>query len=85
MPLRPFAVERVCDNDFATMTSGMHQVPETNTSVALPLMALVLGRLTANFTGFGSIDNQQSRDAFMESVKTNALVSSILFCDVKHH
>ena len=40
----------------------------------MPLMALVLGRLTANFTNFGSIDNQQSSDEFIEQVETNTRV-----------
>lgn len=40
----------------------------------MPLMALVLGRLTANFTGFGSADNKQSTHDFMKQVQTNAYV-----------
>lgn len=40
-------------------------------SLAMPLMALVLGRLTANFTNFGSIDNEQSSKEFMKQVQTN--------------
>lgn len=40
----------------------------------MPLMALVMGRLTANFTDFGSLDNQQTSDELMKSVQTNAYV-----------
>lgn len=40
--------------------------------LAMPLMALVLGRLTANFTSFGSIGNEQSSKEFMQQVQTNA-------------
>lgn len=42
--------------------------------LVMPLMALVLGRLTGDFTNFGSIDNQQSSDEFMEQVENNACV-----------
>lgn len=42
---------------------------------AMPLMALVLGRLTANFTDFGSANNGQSSKDFMKQVETNAYVS----------
>lgn len=40
----------------------------------MPLMALVLGRLTANFTDYGSLDGQQSSNNFMQAVKGNACV-----------
>lgn len=43
----------------------------------MPLMALVLGRLTANFTDFGSLDNKQSADQFMRQVERNAYVNRI--------
>ncbi|KAK1243185.1 hypothetical protein MKX07_003813 [Trichoderma sp. CBMAI-0711] len=46
---------------------------------AMPLMALVLGRLTANFTGFGSVDNKQSTHDFMKQVQKNALYFVYLF------
>jgi ATP-binding cassette, subfamily B (MDR/TAP), member 1 len=40
----------------------------------MPLMALVLGRLTANLTEFGSAGSQVSPDDFMKDVETNACV-----------
>ncbi|KAM0255913.1 hypothetical protein ACHAQJ_005314 [Trichoderma viride] len=46
---------------------------------AMPLMALVLGRLTANFTNFGSVNNDQSSKEFMKQVQTNALYFVYLF------
>ncbi|RFU78080.1 multidrug resistance [Trichoderma arundinaceum] len=46
---------------------------------AMPLMALILGRLTANFTNFGSVDNEQSSQEFMRQVQTNALYFVYLF------
>ncbi|PTB62202.1 P-loop containing nucleoside triphosphate hydrolase protein [Trichoderma citrinoviride] len=45
----------------------------------MPLMALVLGRLTANFTNYGSADNKQSTHDFMKSVQKNALYFVYLF------
>ncbi|KAL6862017.1 P-loop containing nucleoside triphosphate hydrolase protein [Trichoderma novae-zelandiae] len=45
----------------------------------MPLMALVLGRLTANFTDYGSVDNKQSSHDFMKQVQTNALYFVYLF------
>ncbi|KAH6603979.1 MDR-type ABC transporter [Trichoderma cornu-damae] len=46
---------------------------------AMPLMALVLGRLTANFTNFGSVNNEESSQDFMKQVRTNALYFVYLF------
>ncbi|KAF2092850.1 P-loop containing nucleoside triphosphate hydrolase protein [Rhizodiscina lignyota] len=46
------------------------------TRPAMPLMALVMGRLTANFTGFGSGGNS---NAFMHQVSKNALWFVYLF------
>ncbi|KOS23051.1 Leptomycin B resistance protein pmd1 [Escovopsis weberi] len=46
---------------------------------AMPLMALVMGRLTANFTDFGSEGNTQSGDLFMHQVRRNALYLVYLF------
>ncbi|RYP13674.1 hypothetical protein DL767_010632 [Monosporascus sp. MG133] len=54
---------------FAALCSG----------AAMPLMALVLGQLTADFTNFGSADNEQSSSEFMQAVQTNALWFVYLF------
>ncbi|KAL2135473.1 hypothetical protein VTI74DRAFT_8332 [Chaetomium olivicolor] len=54
---------------FAALCSG----------AAMPLMALVLGRLTANLTQFGSVDTQVTPGEFMQQVKTNTLWFVYLF------
>nr|A0A1U9YI12.1 RecName: Full=ABC-type transmembrane transporter verA; AltName: Full=Verticillin biosynthesis cluster protein A [Clonostachys rogersoniana]AQZ42156.1 putative ABC multidrug transporter [Gliocladium sp.] len=46
---------------------------------AMPLMALILGRLTANFTDYGSSGDDKSTAEFMKSVQTNALWFVYLF------
>ncbi|CAH0018871.1 unnamed protein product [Clonostachys rhizophaga] len=46
---------------------------------AMPLMALVLGRLTANFTDYGGSNEDESTADFMKSVQTNALYFVYLF------
>nr|QSQ85911.1 transporter [Preussia typharum] len=48
------------------------------TGAAMPLMALILGRLTANITGFGSGGNSDSSE-FMRQVSKNALWFVYLF------
>jgi hypothetical protein len=45
----------------------------------MPLMALVLGRLTASLTQFGSADAQVSPSEFMRQVETNTLWFIYLF------
>jgi ATP-binding cassette subfamily B (MDR/TAP) protein 1 len=45
----------------------------------MPLMALVLGRLTANFTDYGGSNEDESTADFMKSVQTNALYFVYLF------
>ncbi|KAK5988146.1 ABC-type transmembrane transporter verA [Cladobotryum mycophilum] len=61
------AIQIVCA--FAALCSG----------AAMPLMALVMGRLTANFTDFGSETNEQSSNEFMHQVRRNALWFVYLF------
>lgn len=45
-----------------------------NPMLAMPLMALVLGRLTANITGFGSHASTDSSSQFMSQISSNACV-----------
>jgi hypothetical protein len=40
----------------------------------MPLMALILGRLTANITSFGSDASIESASHFMSQISTNACV-----------
>ncbi|KAL5403310.1 hypothetical protein PMIN06_007948 [Paraphaeosphaeria minitans] len=49
------------------------------TGAAMPLMALILGRLTANITGFGKDGSTVSPSQFMSQISTNALWFVYLF------
>ncbi|KAH7361338.1 P-loop containing nucleoside triphosphate hydrolase protein [Pyrenochaeta sp. MPI-SDFR-AT-0127] len=49
------------------------------TGAAMPLMALILGRLTANITGFGSDASTESAGAFMRQISANTLWFVYLF------
>ncbi|KAF2280358.1 P-loop containing nucleoside triphosphate hydrolase protein [Westerdykella ornata] len=46
---------------------------------AMPLMALILGRLTANITGFGKVGSTASPSQFMSQISANALWFVYLF------